>query len=127
MPDVNEIIERLRRESLMRHGKPEGSVWIDTAIAAVREAAQPDEKMREGIGRITYCFDLAVGDDEFAIDKAGDDFIITITVPRERAEKAETCHEWEQIVSRALEAHKWQGKEARRAYWTSVRWAVLNA
>lgn len=56
-----------------------------------------------------------------------DDFTITITIPRERAEKAETCREWEQVVSRALEDHKWQGKEARRAYWTSVRWAALNA
>lgn len=56
-----------------------------------------------------------------------DDFIITITVPREKAERAETCHEWEQIVARALEDYKWIDREPRRAYWTSVKWAALNA
>ena len=59
-------------------------------------------------------------------DKAGEDFTVTITVPREKAETA-TFAEWDGIVNRALEASKWQGRVARREYWANVKWGVRNA
>ena len=49
MTDPLPEIARLRRASQMLHGKPQGSVWIDTAEQAVRDAdarARREERER---------------------------------------------------------------------------------